>query len=122
MDEETVLNKLDELYQKINQLEQSIPDKNTPTIIIKLDVKDLHLQELKLEELAFHLEKLDIQDLSGMLNLGNTFSPVVHRKPDANSESPSSQSDPQEYEDMEKEKIHDIDIKINGKSMPFTID
>ena len=76
MDQEKAINKLEELVQKINLLEKSIHKKNNPPIIVKVDVKDLHLNELTLEELAFHLDKLDIKEISGMLNLGNTFSPA----------------------------------------------
>lgn len=114
MDQDNLINKLEELYQKVDTLEKFIQDKNSPSIIIKMDVKDLHLQELKLEELAFHLEKLDIKELSGMLNLGNTFSPAVHRKPKSSTQSPKR--------NPQKEKKDDIKININGKSVPYTID
>jgi hypothetical protein len=116
MDQDYLMNKLEELLQKFNALEKSIEDKSNPSIIVKIDVKDLHLQELKLEELAFHLEKLDIKELSGMLNLGNTFSPVVQRKPKAKRS--SVQGKPQSKEDSKT----DIQININGKSVPYTMD
>ena len=80
MDQEKIMNKLEELAEKINLLETSIHKKSNPPIIVKVDVKDLHLNELTLEELSFHLDKLDIKEISGMLNLGNTFSPRVHPK------------------------------------------
>jgi hypothetical protein len=114
MDPVNVMNKIEELFQKFNNLEKSIQEKTPPSIIVKMDVKDLHLQELKLEELAFHLEKLDIKELSGMLNLGNTFSPTVHRKPKSNNH--SIKATPQ------KERSNEIKININGKSVPYTID
>jgi hypothetical protein len=114
MDQDNLLKKIDELYKKINTLEKSIQEKNHPPIIIKLDVKDLHLQELKLEELAFHLDKLDIKELSGMLNLGNTFSPAVHRKPKSKTNSPK--------QNPQKEKKDSIKVNINGKSVPYKID
>ena len=80
MDYENMINKLEELVQKINLLEETISKKSNPPIIVKVDVKDLHLNELTLEELSFHLDQLDIKEISGMLNLGNTFSPRVHPK------------------------------------------
>ena len=92
MDHEKMIDKLEELVQKINLLEESIHKKSNPPIIVKVDVKDLHLNELTLEELSFHLDKLDIKEISGMLNLGNTFSPRVH--PKSKSKHPSSQENP----------------------------
>ncbi|MCM3768479.1 hypothetical protein [Neobacillus niacini] len=116
MDQENLLKKLDQLFQKITTLEKSIQDKNNPSVIIKMDVKDLHLQQLNIEELAFQLEKLDIKELSGMLNLGNTFSPHVH--PKQVPKTPTVQKNPQQQETGEKD---DIQININGKPVSYTI-
>jgi seryl-tRNA synthetase len=114
MDQDNLLNKLDELYKKINTLEKSVHEQKQPSITIHLDVKDLHLQELKLDELAFHLDKIDIKELSGMLNLGNTFSPSVHRKAKTKTNSPKDKP--------RKEKRDEIKVNINGKSVPYKID
>lgn len=120
MDQEQVLNKLEELYQKVNTLEKSIQDKGAISVVINMDIKDLHLQELNLEELAFHLDKLDIKELSGMLNLGNAFSPVVQPKT-----MPDKPPAPDSFEQQEKEKDHPanaIQISVNEKSVSYTID
>jgi anion-transporting ArsA/GET3 family ATPase len=118
MDQENVMNKLEELFQKVKLLEQSIQAKSNPPIIVKVDVKDLHLNELNLEELAFHLDKLDIKEISGMLNLGNTFSPRVH--PKSKPKHPSTQENPQQEEE-EKNKADEIQVNINHKPVPYTI-
>src|SRR4051794_23569432 len=119
MDQEKMINKLEELVQKINLLEESIHKKSNPPIIVKVDVKDLHLNELNLEELAFHLDHLDIKEMSGMLNLGNTFSPHVH--PKSKRKHPSSQENPEHQEEEEKNHSNEIQVNINHKSVPFTI-
>lgn len=116
MDQENILKKMDELFQKISTLEKSLQDKNNPSVIVKMEVKDLHLQHLNIEELAFQLEKLDIKELSGMLNLGNTFSPHVH--PKQIPKNPAVQKKPQH---QEKEQRDDIQININGKPVSYTI-
>lgn len=116
--DDTLINKLEKLYEKVDTLEKSIHDHNTP-IMIHLNVKDLHLQELNLEELAFHLDKLDIKELSGMLNLGNTFSPTVHKK--AGHKRSSSQHSPSREKGKDN-SLEDIQIFINGKRVPYTID
>src|SRR3982750_4616777 len=116
MDHEKMIDKLEELVQKINLLEESIHKKSNPPIIVKVDVKDLHLNELTLEELSFHLDKLDIKEISGMLNLGNTLSPRVH--PKSKSKHPSSQENPEHQEEEEKNQFNEIQVKINHKSVP----
>lgn len=117
--DQVIMNKFEELYQKINTLEKSIHDNSNPSIIVRMDVKNLHLQELNLDELAFHLDKLDIKELSGMLNLGNTFSPMVHTKTEL--ENPSAQKIPLQQK-VKKNKSDDIQVKINGKPVPYTLD
>lgn len=119
MDQEKAINKLEELVQKINLLEKSIYKKNNPPIIVKVDVKDLHLNELTLEELAFHLDKLDIKEISGMLNLGNTFSPRVH--PKSKGKHPPPQENPEHQEEEERNNFNEIQVHINHKSVPYTI-
>ena len=88
-----------------------------------MDVKDLHLNELTLEELSFHLDQLDIKEISGMLNLGNTFSPRVHpkSKPKPKRKHPSSQENPEHQEEEERNHFNEIQVNINHKSVPFTI-
>lgn len=119
MDYEEIINKLEELVQKINLLEKSISKKSNPPIIVNVDVKDLHLNELTLEELSFHLDQLDIKEISGMLNLGNTFSPRVH--PKSKQKHPSSQEDSEHQEEEERDDFDEIQVNINHKSVPFTI-
>ncbi|MBL5768698.1 hypothetical protein B5V88_16010 [Heyndrickxia sporothermodurans] len=109
MDKTNIVKQIEELSKKINAFEKVLQKKNTASIHVQIDIQDLHLKELNLEELAFHLDKLDIQDLSGMLNLGNTFSPTVHAKMKTKKSTSKQQ----------KEK--DIEIKINGKLTPYSI-
>ncbi|NHM31203.1 hypothetical protein [Neobacillus terrae] len=109
MDQEDLVIKIEEIYRKISMLEKTLQEKQSPPIIVNVDIKDLHLNEVNLEELAFHLDKLDINELSGMLNLGNTFSPVVH---------PKKKTAKQEKTD----KRNDIQVKINEKQVAYTID
>ncbi|QQZ08454.1 hypothetical protein [Heyndrickxia vini] len=110
MDKMNIIKQIEELSKKIYAFEKILQEKSTASIHVQIDIQDLHLKELNLEELAFHLDKLDIQDLSGMLNLGNTFSPTVHAKMKTKKSTSKQQK---------KEK--DIEIKINGKPTPYSI-
>ncbi|WP_053360801.1 hypothetical protein [Bacillus sp. FJAT-27251] len=116
MEQEKMMHTLEKLADKINSLEASIHDRTNPPIIVKVDVKELHLNELTLEELAFHLDKLDIKEISGMLNLGNTFSPRVH--PKSKPKQPPSHENP---EPREEEELNEIQVQVNHKSVPYTI-
>lgn len=133
MDYEDIINKIEELVQKVDLLEKSISIKSNPPIIVNVDVKDLHLNELTLEELSFHLDQLDIKEISGMLNLGNTFSPRVHPKSkpkhkhptsqenSEHQEHPSSEENSEHQEEEERNDFNEIQVNINHKSVPFTI-
>lgn len=114
-----LINKIDELHQKMNRFEERVQDRNDSSIIVHIDVKDIHLQELNLEELAFHLDKLDIKELSGMLNLGNTFSPVNQTKGKPES-TPSPKKNPNKKQTDVKQS-DDIKVIINGKPVSYTI-
>ncbi len=54
---------------------------------IEITIQTLHVQEVKLEELAFRLDNIAIDDLSGSFNLGNNFmgkqDPTVKAKKDS---------------------------------------
>ncbi|NTU28296.1 hypothetical protein HPX95_19355 [Bacillus tequilensis] len=108
MNIEEILKKLEKLAQKVHMLEQSSQEERRPTIFVKMDVQDLNVEKLHLDDLAFHLDHLDVQELSGMLNLGNVFSPQVHPKAESQSR-------------VEKTKKDDIEVKIDGKPVPYTI-
>lgn len=61
---------LQEINEKINKLECEINEvKNKPEYHINIDKLDVQ----QLDNLIFRLDKLDIKDLSGALNIGNNF-------------------------------------------------
>ncbi|WP_442599904.1 hypothetical protein [Neobacillus sp. D3-1R] len=109
---------IENLIKKVNFLEKSLEENNKPPINIQIDIKEIHLKELNLEELAFYLGKLDIKDLSGMLNLGNTISPNVQTKIKTGEQ--NSQDD-SILNEKELNEIEEIQVKVNGKHMPFSI-
>ncbi|MED1203946.1 hypothetical protein [Heyndrickxia acidicola] len=103
---------LEKLTKKVNALEKSLQN-NHAKVQVQVDIQEFNLKELNLEELAFHLDKLDIQELSGMLNLGNTFSPMVTRK---KSEEKAKRRQPNPLNKNNKE----IKINISGKPVPYS--
>lgn len=63
----------DELERRLLKLEAQIAElaKTRPTQLIQIET--LHMTKPVVEALHFNLGRLDIQDLSGSLNLGNNF-------------------------------------------------
>lgn len=70
---EEKIKKIEELEKKIGKLEELVDKmgKIPPQYYFKID--KVIINEPVLEELTFQLDKLDIKDLSGSLNLGNNF-------------------------------------------------
>ncbi|OCA85901.1 hypothetical protein A8F94_13700 [Bacillus sp. FJAT-27225] len=117
MNREKINKNLDDFAERLDRLEKSLKNSTNAKFHFTIHINDLHLSELNLEELAFHLEKLDIKELSGMLNLGNTFSPNVQTK--------KKQEDLQVQTAFETAKTEsskeDIQIRINGKPVSYSI-
>ncbi|MGP4069286.1 hypothetical protein [Halobacillus sp. B29] len=67
------------LYKEILKLQKAILENQGKTIEYHFHFDKVDIHDPKLEQLSFQLEHLDIEDLSGALNLGNNFG--VHVKP-----------------------------------------
>ncbi|WP_059172533.1 hypothetical protein [Bacillus sp. FJAT-27445] len=117
MSTERIIESLQDFAERLDRLENAMKDSKNAKFHFDIQIKDLHLNELNLEELAFHLEKLDIKELSGMLNLGNTFSPKVHTKkkldePELDNVMESSET---ETSDL------DIQVLISGNPVSYSL-
>lgn len=62
---------LTELYKKVQQLEKAVDILTEKSTAYNINIEKLDVQ--KLENLTFHLDSLDIDELSGSLNIGNNF-------------------------------------------------
>ena len=101
---------------RMDRLEKVLQDKPDARIHFEIRIQDLHLNELNLEELAFHLDRLDIKELSGMLNLGNTFSPNL--QPRGKTREQGSES---ALTLPESDHSQDIQILINGDPVEYSV-
>ena len=61
------------LEEKIEQLEQTVRHLAKETRKQNVVVRQLHIHHPVLENVTFRLDALDIEELSGSLNLGNNF-------------------------------------------------
>ncbi|MFD1674206.1 hypothetical protein [Alicyclobacillus fodiniaquatilis] len=64
-----------ELRQLVELLRHEAGKEQKQTVQIQID--ELHVEKLQMDELMFRLDKLDIEELSGALNLGNNFGTKV---------------------------------------------
>ncbi|WP_281974501.1 hypothetical protein [Halobacillus litoralis] len=76
---------VDELYKEITKLKKTIQEMsgNEKNIEYHFHFDQVDIHEPTLEQLTFQLDRLDIEELSGALNMGNNFG--VHVKPKASS-------------------------------------
>jgi hypothetical protein len=106
--EAAILKAIQDLTKRMERLEETLKEN-----------KNVHLQiqqveTLNLENLIYHLDHVDIKDLSGILNIGNTFD-QSHTSLKRNAKSPMNLSPAPSGK-------KDLSILINGKEVPYTIE
>lgn len=69
---------VDELYREIIHLQKQILEAQKKPVEYHLHFDHVEVNNPKLDELTFRLDELDIEELSGALNLGNNFGVNVH--------------------------------------------
>ncbi len=63
-----------ELTRTLREVSAKLPEKS-----VQVTVESLHVDKATLESLVFRMDSLDIQELSGSLNLGNNFGQAPDR-------------------------------------------
>src|SRR4051794_26347972 len=70
--DEKVLNILETIEKRLTNLERNMNEFSKRMVhSLHLDIKNV--QTLNLDELSYYLEHIDVKELSGTLNIGNTF-------------------------------------------------
>jgi hypothetical protein len=77
------ISKKEDLHTRLEKLEQAM--EQLPQHV-DIRIENLTMQNPVLENLTFRLDKLDIKELSGALNLGNNFGVKVKPEPKAKKE------------------------------------
>lgn len=62
---------LKEIFRELDKIKTELETLKEKSMHYHINIEKLDIQELK--SLEFHLDKLDIEELSGSLNLGNNF-------------------------------------------------
>ncbi|WP_248924616.1 hypothetical protein [Paenibacillus hamazuiensis] len=68
------------LYERLHGLEKAVEKLSEKTGGHSITIQNLHVHNPSLEQLMFRLDRLDIDELSGALNLGNNFGTRVGKK------------------------------------------
>ena len=66
--------------QRIEKLEKLIEELSEKTFEYHINIEKLDIHNPKLDELTFQLDTIDVEELSGALNVGNNFGIQVHQK------------------------------------------
>lgn len=82
---------VNELYREIKELKQTIQNLQGKHVEYHIHLDQVDIHDPTLEQLTFQLETLDIDELSGALNLGNNFG--VQVKPKGSSKPELSKTD-----------------------------
>ncbi|WP_404332797.1 hypothetical protein [Mesobacillus maritimus] len=127
---------IDEIQQKLNQLnEKEIRHQKKVENEIHLHIHNVQIDSLTLDELSYHLDNIDIKELSGMLNLGNSFSPKIQSSKNQSSfkSEDSTKVKKTEQEEIKKEGLNQkqtpeslrtvdsITVRIGDKDIDYSI-
>jgi hypothetical protein len=72
--EEEALQRLDRIAQTLAEASDKVSEHR-----VQITIQTLHVDKASLEQLSFKLDHLDIDELSGSLNLGNNFGADISR-------------------------------------------
>ncbi|AXI28868.1 hypothetical protein CIB87_07540 [Priestia megaterium] len=127
--DEKVLNILQNIEKRLTDLEKNMNELSKKTVhSFHLDIKNI--ETLNLDELSYYLEHIDVKELSGTLNIGNTFPSqtnqyqVARKKGEktANESDVNRKSGSQNHKAKNKEKgPSEISVKINERSVPYKL-
>jgi hypothetical protein len=127
--DEKVLNILQNIEKRLTDLEKNMNELSKKTVhSFHLDIKNV--QTLNLDELSYYLEHIDVKELSGTLNIGNTFpsqtnqyqAPEKKGKQITNESDVNRKSGSQNNKAKNKEKgPSEISVKINERSVPYKL-
>ncbi|MFP7735144.1 hypothetical protein ACLHDF_17320 [Priestia aryabhattai] len=126
--DEKVLNILQNIEKRLTSLEKNMNELSKRTAhSLHLDIKNV--ETLNLDELSYYLEHIDVKELSGTLNIGNTF-PSRTNQVQATGEkgkkttidSDANLNSRKNIEAKNKEKgPSEISVKVNEKSVPYKL-
>lgn len=100
---------LQEISERIAKLEEEI-DKVKESSVYCISVDKLNIE--KLDNIIFHLDELDIKDLSGTLNMGNNFDIKKDKEKDTGKEDERKKK--KNKDEHKEKKCSDNNVKFSN--------
>ncbi|WP_163100484.1 hypothetical protein [Peribacillus alkalitolerans] len=122
MDKNMLINLLQNIESRLANLERNFNElsKRTAPNPIHLEIKNV--QTLNLDELSYHLENIDVKELSGILNIGNIFPPHRNSIQSEGKKNKKTTSVSQNYRAINNEyEESEISVRIDGRSVPYRL-
>ncbi|MFB5192627.1 hypothetical protein [Alicyclobacillus fastidiosus] len=115
--------KLAAIQERLHHIELALQQMTNQGAKNSIYIDTLHVHDPVLEKLEFRLDQLDIDELSGALNLGNNFGVRVGRnfhrtKMDSAQNGRSTQSE-QDLSDLNKEEANGSGMQKTNKGFTF---
>jgi hypothetical protein len=110
MDNQELIKLIHQLSDKIDSIQRNE---------FHFHIEKVNVEHLRLEELAYHLDTIDIKELSGMMNLGNSFSPNLDIVKSLSKKSKEKQGHKEQNSGGKKGKRKEpvLSVVINGKEV-----
>jgi len=103
------------VLKRLDAIEKTLKEVHMKPSIYHISIEELNIHDSNLKELSFQLKSIDINELSGSLNIGNNFGARINRQ--------KSQTSMKNKTNKGKSKFEDeIEVKVNNQPIPFTIE
>lgn len=103
------------LEDKLERIEKKMSNNSTEKVEYHIQIDQLDIHQPVLDELTYRLDKLDIKELSGALNLGNNFTPKVESQRKSQSKAKKKEKLKEKNMGLKKEKKRKSDVQINSQ-------
>lgn len=110
------------IREHLSQIEQALQQMTEKAAKNHIHIDMLHVHNPVLEKLEFRLDKLEIDELSGALNLGNNFGVRVHQKPPIEQKDMDEGGEPAEAQrsDSDAQEVNASGSTMNKTTKGFT--
>jgi hypothetical protein len=71
---------VDDINKRLKLIEEILKEIKKKPLKCHITIEEINLDNLQLENLIFNLEKIDVKELSGALNIGNNFGVTVNKE------------------------------------------
>lgn len=113
---------LEEIIERLKNIEESMSKLKDSPYIKTVNIRQLTVEKPNVEKLTFKLDKLDVEEVSGALNLGNNFGTRVNQQPDINEKKQEDINIHKHlmFEDSEEEQLNKDILNVRKTKAGYT--